>query len=178
MTSSQQRPTLIFSLILAGVIASAGCHPHASSQQIPSPVKVAVADGNGYLVFYRWEGGPAVMICCDVKPDATGQEENGGGPPWHRMNSGYVGSQDGRKVAWRFETTDNRQIETQINGADRDLNAGNVFLVTTLGGATVVEQVKRDLSAVAADAESVKACAAGDEGMRKVLGVGGSNSGF
>src|SRR5262245_19446177 len=116
-------------------VTLSGCEPPASlHHQPPSPVALAVAEGNGYLVFYRWKDGPTVLICCDVKPDITRGRESATGPPWQRTNTGLVGSQDGPQVEWQFETTDNRTVKTQINGAERDLAAGNVFLVKTQGG--------------------------------------------
>lgn len=173
MNCAQKCRIAIGGLLAIGLLTFAGCQPPASSRQPPSPVALTVAEGNGYLVFYRWEGGPAVMICSDVKPDITRGGENAAGPPWRRTNTGLVGSHDGAQVEWQFDTTDNRTVKAKIYGTERDLAAGNVFLVKTQGGMTVVEQVQRDLSAVKPDAESVKAFAAGDEGMRRLLGTAG-----
>jgi len=74
----------------------------------------------------------------------------------------------GRGVNWRCESLDG-VTGTMIIGTQKfDLAKGNVFLVSTVGGATVT-QLTRDLSGLELKNESFAGLAKNDEDIRKFV---------
>jgi hypothetical protein len=163
-----------FSVIGLALVAGAGWWFFARSQPPPSsPAGQITTVGSGSAAFFRWKEGPAVMICVDIPGGQMSTGESLSGPPWVRKDQGYFAvSAEGRRLDWRFETTDVKTVKCWLNDKEYDLAKGNVFLVKTKGGKTEVEQVSRDLSAVQPVVKSCKDFAQKDPAVSTLLGLG------
>jgi hypothetical protein len=157
-----------FAVLVALAIMS-GCQP-SSPSPLKSPKRWDTKVGGSTLSLIRWPDGPTVMICTDIDGGNSYGGARSAGPPWIEEIEGSLTSRDGRKVVWRMETTDGRSFKCQVNAKDYDLAKGTLFLVKTKGGATEVEQLSRDLSAVQLEAESCKNFAENDPAVSKLLG--------
>jgi hypothetical protein len=155
-------------LVVVGLALVSGC----STRQPPPPAGLTAAIGNGTMVFYRWQAGPAVMICCDIQVGAGGSGENVNfaGNVYVIKKHGFAAARDGRRVDWELQTTDGRTVTCRLDGKEYDLAKGTLFLVKTQGGKREVEQVTRDLSAVQPTTESFKDFARKDPAVSKLIG--------
>lgn len=161
------------SLALAIVVVFSGCGTElVNGKAPPSPSGLFQAIGSGNIMFYRWENGPSVMICSDIKPDSTSSGENLNGPPWVRKEEGFVSTEDGRKLEWRLEKRVGRKVTCRLNEKEFDLDKGNLFLVKTKGGETEIEQVSQDLSALTLDYAGVEEFARKNPAVSKLIGLG------
>jgi hypothetical protein len=156
-------------LFLACLLISSCTDPQGPGP--PSPAGITVSLGTGTVAYYRWPDGPVLMICTDVQ-GSTNSGDSISGPPWIRKEQGAASSPDGRKVEWQLETTDGRNIQCRLDGKEYDLSKGALFLVKSKGGPTEVQQICRDLSAVAPDANSCMEFARKDPEVSTFLGPG------
>jgi hypothetical protein len=147
-------------------LAASGCRQLSASK----PTGVIVEVGNGSVYLLRWKGGPAVMICSDVKGGTASQGEGWSSTRYKAQAS--RSAPDGRRCDWELETTDGRSVQCRVNGKDYDLADGTLFLIKTKGGKTVVEQLDQDLSAVEPDEKSCRDFAHKNPAVRKLLGLG------
>lgn len=75
-----------------------------------------------------------------------------------------------RHVEWQWDATDGKTGAVLINGVRYDSAvAGAVFLVSTAGGQVRVDVIKRDLSQLKPDTESVKSFARNDPDVTRFL---------
>jgi len=75
-----------------------------------------------------------------------------------------------RHVQWQWDTTDGKTGAVLIDGVRYDpAAAGAVFLISTAGGQVLVDEIKRDLSQLNPDAESLKAFARNDPDVTRFL---------
>jgi hypothetical protein len=127
----------------------------------PGPDKTLGATSRGGYLFLRWDEGLAVMLWHDLAGSGTANSSGfASGQTYYERGS--ANADDGRSLAWEVLTMDGREGQVRIGGAAYDLAAGNVFLVTTQGGAVAVRQLRRDLSPVPAERNAVLAFAWGD----------------
>ena len=61
---------------------------------------------------------------------------------------GYAESLDGRRYDYQLQTTDEKTTVFTIDGTEYDLSQGALFLITTKGGTTRIQQLNHDLSDV------------------------------
>lgn len=144
---------LLLVVVLAGAAAacSGGAAPPGASKALGSFVK------GGYL-FLRWPEGLEVMIVHDLAGEGTAHSSGFVAGPLS-IERGSARVDGGRSLSWEVQTRDGTRGEAHIGTNRYDLAAGNLFLVTTRGGATVVRQLSRDLSAVALDHDGIIAFA-------------------
>ncbi len=162
------RLALLVALLTTGVAAcGAGSTPPGASKAMGS-----VAQG-GYL-FLRWAEGARgdlaleVMIWHDLAGERTA-DSAGFASGRLSIERGAACSADGRSLAWEVQTRDGTTGEVHLGGNRYDLEAGNLFLVTTQGGTTAVRQLHRDLSAVPLDHEGILTFARSDPDLAAFL---------
>jgi hypothetical protein len=97
-------------------------------------------------------------------PDADCREpkSHGDGGRDSAECSGYIGSNNGRKVEFHCRTKDGKSGPVQIHDATYDLANGGLFLVSTTGDEVRVKQLKRDMRSQKFDQESLAAFGKGD----------------
>jgi hypothetical protein len=125
------------------------------------------AERGGYL-FLRWQEGLEVMLWHDLTGDSSA-DSVGSAAGRRYLERGSASSADGRKLTWEVQTVDGTTGDVQISGTRYDLAAGDLFLVTTRGGATAVRQLRRDLSAVPLDHDGILAFARNDPELAAFL---------
>jgi hypothetical protein len=153
---------LVF-LAIALLLPASGCYRTTP----PGPdTAYGQFEGAGYL-FYRWAQGLRIMIW----HDATNAASSGSGStsdPAYRVE-GRALYEDGSELNWTIETRDGQSAQFTLNGAGYDLSTGTLFLVKTSGGSTQVEQMRRDLSGVQLERESILAFAQGDPDIARFI---------
>ena len=70
---------------------------------------------------------------------------------------GSLRTRDGRTVEFQCETPDGKTGQATVNDVTYDLEGGNLFLVTTEGDQIKVKQLKRNLSDLKFDRDSLQA---------------------
>jgi hypothetical protein len=95
-----------------------------------------------------------LMICPgDTDRDGSGQlSTSASGLTTHC----WLSSKKGRTVDWWCQTSDGRTGKVRINGQLFKLQDGSLFLVSTRGGKTQIEQHKRNLLEVAPGDKSLE----------------------
>lgn len=133
---------------LTGFLFSA-CSPTPTS---PAPESVAgVYHQSGYE-FYRLEDGFNLMIWHDgVNTSGCASSSDGQN---YVMNC-YAKSKDNSTFDWHLDTGDGKTAQFSIDDVLFDLKHGGLFVIRSTGGSTEVRQLKRDLSEVQTNAESV-----------------------
>jgi hypothetical protein len=159
-------------ITLLMLLMASGCRPSPPTLLQPDSPALSFSDKDGTVHFQRWKDGRAFMLCCDVAGGASSTGSGSSGPPPVWKSQGSVSAHDGRRVEWKLEITDGRNLKCWVNGKEYDLSKGGLFLVKTKGGKTEVEQVNQDLSAVPADVEGCKAYVRKDPAISKLLGIG------
>lgn len=126
----------------------------SSISKSPEPEMAAgVYIQSGYE-FYQWDDGLALMIWHDgTKTLGCSSSTNG---QIYVMTCQGV-SNDNNAFRWHFETSDGSGVQFSIDDNLFDLKDGGLFVIRSSGGSTEVRQLKRDLSEVKANAESVTA---------------------
>src|SRR5438093_1027426 len=81
--------------------------------------------------------------------DAMGLGHGGGSSSGQPTFEGHSLFADGRKVVWTCSTRDGKNGIVTVDGVRHDLAQGSVFLISTKGGITKVEQLPIDLGALA-----------------------------
>jgi hypothetical protein len=153
---------LIF-LAIGLLLAVSGC----SRTTPPGPdTAYGQFEGTGY-VFYRWEQGLRLMIWHDAT-DAISSGSGSTSDPVYHVEGQAVYS-DGSTLSWTIETRDGQSAQFTLNGTDYDLSAGTLFLVSTRGGSPQVEQLRRDLSGVQPNRESILAFAQADPDIARLI---------
>jgi hypothetical protein len=121
------------------------------SQSLEPDMASGVYINFGYE-FYRWEGGPALMIWHDaIELTDCGSKTY---RQSYEMECRTV-SKDHQSFDWQYTTVDGNSVEFSINDQPYHLVDGNLFLITSWGGETVVRQLQRDLSGVQPRSEGV-----------------------
>jgi hypothetical protein len=88
--------------------------------------------------YVNWDDKLALVVLCDF----SGSERGGGADTAGHFHG--VSAAGGRKVEWRWETTDGKSGTVVINGQKYDRADGGLFLVYTAGEKPRVVQRKLD----------------------------------
>jgi hypothetical protein len=132
---------LLFTIIM---ITLAGCQFRSPP---PQPSEVTGLLGETTYTFLQWKEGLNVMIWDDVKgARSSSTVDSVDGPIFQHEASAE--SLDGRLFGYRLETSDGKTAVFAIDDREYDLAKGTLFLVTTRGGRTSVQQLVRDLASV------------------------------
>jgi len=153
---------LIF-LAIGLLLAVSGC----SRTTPPGPdTAYGQFEGTGYL-FYRWEQGLRLMIWHDAT-DATSTGSGSTSDPIYRVDGRAV-SPGVPPIEWTIETSDGQTAQFTLSGVSYDLTQGTLFLVRTSGGSIEVEQLRRDLSSVQLERDSILAFAQADPDIARLI---------
>lgn len=112
--------------------------------------------GKTFVGFGKRGEGTVLLICCDLDDSEKGGGGGSGSSPHGLTFRGLAHSKDGRTVDWVCQTPDGKSGAVRINGQHFKLEEGSLFLVTTRGGQTQIEQHRRDLMSVAPDDENLE----------------------
>jgi hypothetical protein len=145
------------------VLALSGCYRSTP----PGAAIVGGKVGRGGFTFLRWKQGLAIMIWHDLASSSSQGSDSTGDPVYHL--SSHALSSDGRRVDWQAQTTDGKTAQFWIDGESYDLASGALFIVTTQNGATMVNQLHRDLSNVQPDYDSCVDFARGDPDLARFM---------
>lgn len=156
-----------FALVAVCLVSSSGCRRQPVVFPVPTGVSTAIGEGTMFLI--RWNDGPAVMICSDIKGGTGSLGSKTSFPPSVSKEEAVQSTPDGRRFEWQMETTNGQNIKGRLDGNEYDLAKGSLFLVKTKGGKTEVEQLVRDLSAVQPNSENCKEYARNDAAVSKFL---------
>lgn len=103
--------------------------------------------------------GTAFVIWCDAGGGGGGSASEN----MHGIKSrGSLLARDRRRVEFHCETKDGKTGQVKIDGIAYELSNGNLFLVSTEGDKSLVKQLKRDLSTLKFERESLEAFARND----------------
>jgi hypothetical protein len=128
---------------------------------------LGTCEQGGYL-FLRWREGLEVMIWHDLSGEATARSTGFVSGRFY-IEHGSARAADRQNLTWEVQTTDGTLGQAQIGGARYDLADGTLFLVTTRGGATEVQQLSRDLQSVPLDHDGILAFARKDPDLAAFL---------
>jgi hypothetical protein len=109
-----------------------------------------------------------MMIWFDVAEGVFSEGTDSSTDPIHRQR-GYVSASDGRRVDWRLETADGKIATLGINNEPYSLSNGHLFIVTTRGEKTQVQQLDRDLSSIQPTNEGCQAFAKSDPTVSRFI---------
>jgi hypothetical protein len=161
-------------IALLVLLMASGCRFSPPPVQLqPESPAISFAEKDGTVHFQRWKDGRAFMLCCDIAGGAGSTGISMSGPPQVWKAEGDVSANDGRRLDWRLELTDGRNLKCWVNGKEYDMSKGGLFLVKTKSGKTEVEQIDQDLSAVPADVEGCRSFVRKDPAISKLLGIEG-----
>jgi len=120
----------------------------------PGPDMAAgVYIGAGYE-FFKWQEGLAVMLWHDAVASSGCDSSGSTDDPTHTVQCRAT-SQIGRSFNWQLKTTDGISAEFSINDQTYDLTQGALFIVQTAGEGINIQQLKRDLSGVSTESDSI-----------------------
>lgn len=147
-TNSSRFLPMIF-LFLLLILGEAGCSSKATAFEPQTVAGVYLDVGYDY---YRWDGGPEIMIWHDAIQDSECQNSMNE-RKFTLMCRASLGDTDSLK--WKLVTQNEQVVQIEFNDIQYQLTDGNVFLISSSDSKTEVQQLTRDLSQVNADAESV-----------------------
>jgi hypothetical protein len=113
----------------------------------PGPNAVyGAAVGKASYLLLDWQEGLRILIWDDIVDGGHGYSGSGStsDPVFHQ--SGDASAADGRSYEYSVETSDGQQAEFTIDGTTYDLEQGKLFLISTTGDGTQVQQLDLDLS--------------------------------
>jgi hypothetical protein len=159
---------IITTVIVSGLLLS-GCKP----QQRASPPELGGSSGS-----VTWSasadakkavpGIDQASICYVGRAVVVWSAFDRGGYSYSSSNvhgakgHGRVWSNDVGDVEFQFETKDGKSGAVKVNEAQYELADGNLFLVSAVGGEIQIKQLKRDMSDVKFERESLAAYAKND----------------
>jgi hypothetical protein len=157
-----QRVALLLLTVLL-LLVSSGCYRTTP----PGPDTAGGKFEGAAYVFCRWKQGLRLMIW----HDATGATSSGSGStsdPVYRVE-GQAVNEGHHGFTWALETRDGQTAQFRINDVSYDLSEGTLFLVSTSGSSTGIEQLRRDLSGVQPNRESILAFATDDPDVARFI---------
>ena len=124
--------------------------------------------GETFIGLVKWGEGTAFLIYCDC------DSEGGSGPRSSSSSHGaaahaWIRSTDGRTVDWWCQTSDGINGEVRINGRKFKLEDGALFLVSTRGGQTQIEQYKRNLLEMVPDDKKLEGFTKEDPAVKQFI---------
>ena len=167
----------MFAAIIVSGLLSAGCKPQQS---------LSMPDLGGPSGTVTWSasaeakqpvpGIDQASICYAGKTFVVWSAfDGGGGSNWSANVHGFKGqgrlwSRDHGHVQFQLETKDGKTGPVTINEVEYDLENGGLFLVSTVNDEIQIEQLKRDMSAVKFERESLAAFARQDAEITAFFG--------
>ncbi|UCF62343.1 MAG: hypothetical protein JSV37_06505 [Anaerolineaceae bacterium] len=150
MIHLKRSSSYILLLAFSGFIFAA-CSPVSTP---PGPDMAAgVYIQSGYE-FYRWEEGLALMIWFDRAKSSACSSSSSTSDPVFVLRCHALTRSDVR-FDWLLETEDGVTANFSIDGQSFDLDGGKLFLISTSSGEAEVVQIKRNLSSVRPEADSI-----------------------
>ncbi len=156
-------------LALLLVFGAAGCQKSTP----PGPDVASDQVGNTTCTLLTWKEGLRINLWFD----STGNfHYSGSGSTRDPIytETGQVLAADGRTIDWKVETSDGKSAAFSIAGQPYDLAKGSLFLVTTQGGKTQVQQLVFDLSKLPAVHESCQAVASSSPEVSSFIQTAGA----
>ena len=141
-------------LALLLVAGAAGCQKSTP----PGPDLASDQVGKTTCALLTWKEGLRINLWFDTTGNFNANGSGSTSSPIY-TETGLVLAADGRQIDWKIETTDGKSAAFSIAGQPYDLAKGTLFLVTTQGGKTQVQQLVFDLSGLPAVHESCQAIA-------------------
>ncbi|NIS83203.1 MAG: hypothetical protein GTO14_24050 [Anaerolineales bacterium] len=145
----------VFKVYLAVVVLAmlfiGACSPTMTP---PSPDMAAGVYVQSGYEFFRWDEGLSIMIWHDGTISSACGSSGSTTRPMLVIQCHAISKKDHR-FDWRLETDDGITAKFSIDNTDFDLGDGNLFIISTASGETVVKQLQRDLSNVKAISESI-----------------------
>ena len=141
-------------LALLLLVSAAGCQKSTP----PGPDVAYDTIGNTNCTLLAWKEGLRVNLWFDFTGNFHSNGSGSTSDPIYK-ETGYAQAADGRQVNWQIETADGKSATFSIAGQPYDLAKGALFLVTTQGGKTQVQQLSFDLSKLPAVHESCQTVA-------------------
>ena len=145
----ENRLKRIFALLFVflGFILPACSH----AMRLPDPETVSGVYIQSGFEYYRWEEGLELMIWHDgINHIGCSSFTNG------KYEIECTGESIGKhSFAWHLETPDEKTAQFTIDDQPFDLGEGRLFIIKSSSGDTEIKQLKRDLTDVQADANSV-----------------------
>lgn len=155
---------------LGGLVGLAGC----GHRPVP-PQRPANTDTGGYSIggtgarYGFWDGKLAVVVWFDT--DDSSQGFGGEGPTAAYM--GLFAPPNGRRFHWSCRTSDGKTGTVVIDNQQFALAKGALFLVSTDGGKTGVQQLSRDLVPFNPDKEGLERLAKEDPDVARFVAEAG-----
>lgn len=140
---------LLLAVLMAAVVGAC-----AAKSTPPSPSMAAGVVGQAGYEFLQWKAGLGLLIWHDA-PGACISAAPGGTADLTYKVHGSCESHDGRRFNWEVQTTDGRYAQLKIDNAVSEISGGTVILVMTRGEEAGVRQLRRDLSAIRTNQESI-----------------------
>jgi hypothetical protein len=170
MNMPKHSPLWVSVLMLGGVVQLAGCGRSAVPPQRPPFTDTGGCSVGGTGPRYgSWGGKLAVVVWFDT--DDSSQGFAGEGPA--AVYQGVFAPLDGRRFDWRCRTSDGKTGTLLIDGQEYDMAKGALFLVSTKGGKTGVQQISRDLTPFNPDKESLERLAKEDPDVARFVAEAG-----
>lgn len=132
-------------LLMVGV----GCSTKSTSFEPQTVAGVYINVGYDY---YRWEGGPEIMIWHDAVQNSECQSA-ADEKKFTLICRTSFGDMD--SLTWQLITQNEQVVQIEFNDIQYQLKDGNVFLISSAASELTIRQLVRDLSEINPDAESV-----------------------
>lgn len=145
-------------LALLLVFGAAGCQKSTP----PGPDVAYNTIGNTNCTLLTWKEGLRINLWFGFTGNFHTSGSGSTSDPVY-TETGYALAADGRQIDWRIETSDGKSAAFSIAGQAYDLAKGTLFLVTTQGVKTQVQQLVFDLSKLPTVPESCQAVASSPE---------------
>jgi hypothetical protein len=153
-------------LMLGGLVWLAGC----GRDPVP-PQRPANTDTGGYSIggtgarYGSWDGELAVVVWFDTDDSSQGFAGEGRTAAYQ----GVFAPIDGRRFDWRCRTSDGKTGTLVIDGQQYELAKGALFLVSTKGDKTAVQQLSHDLAQFNPDKEGLERLAKEDPDVARFI---------
>jgi hypothetical protein len=157
-------------LMLGSLVGFAGCGRDSVPPQRPANTDTGGSSIGGTGPRYGfWGGKLAVVVWFDTDDSSQGFSGEGG----TAVYQGLFAPLDGRRFAWRCRTSDGKTGTLVIDGQQYDMAKGALFLVSTKGGKTEVQQLSRDLAPFNPDKEGLERLAKEDPDVARFVAEAG-----
>jgi hypothetical protein len=158
------RATCCSIILLMLTVSCIGCTPKTSP---PGPsTATGIIDEAGYA-FHVWQAGLNVLLLHNA-PNGFFCTGKGGDSAVYRLEC-TADAIDGRTFTWIIETGDGKKADVTIGGEPFTIEESAVFLIDAPGGPPEVRLIRRDLTDLAFDHESVLAFATADHEISAFL---------
>jgi hypothetical protein len=157
-------------LLLGGLVGLAGCGQNPVPPQRPANTDTGGNSVGGTGPRYgTWDGKLAVVVWFDTDDSSQGFAGEGHTAAYQ----GVFAPVDGRRFDWRCRTSDGKTGTLVIDGQHYELAKGALFLVSTKGGKTAVQQLSRDLAPFNPDKKGLERLAKEDLDVARFVAEAG-----